>query len=147
MCKDRDAFIEYADLSTARNVNSAKNNASSKVLGQGTVVLRVWNGTFSTCARLENTLHVQDLNKNLFSLTAATARGMKIEINSAGCIVFKSGQIVATGVRRGILLTLIVEEVPQCHVLENEAELWHRRLGHISYSTINKLIKDGCIKA
>ena len=86
-----------------------------------------------------------DLNKNLFSLTAATARGMTIEINSDGCAVLKNGRIVATGKRCDMILTLNVEEVPQCHVVENEAEIWHRRLGHVSYSTLNKLIKDGCI--
>ena len=87
MCKERGAFIEYTESPTAHKVNSAKNNASLKVLGQGTVVLRVWNSTFWINARLENTLHVHDLNKNLFSLTAATARGMKIAINRDGCTV------------------------------------------------------------
>ena len=89
---------------------------------------------------------MKDLNKNLFSLTAATARGMTVVINSDGCTISKSGRIVATGMRCGMLLRLNVEEVPQCHVVENEAELWHRRLGHVSYSTVNKLIKEGCIK-
>ena len=89
MCKDKDAFIDYTASPTVRNVKSAKNNASLKVLGQGTVVLRVWNGILWINARLENTLHVQDLNKNLFSLTAATARGMTVEINSDGCTVLK----------------------------------------------------------
>ena len=146
MCKDKGTFIDYTISPTARNVNSAKNDASLKVLGQGTVILRVWNGTLWINARLENTLHVQDLNTNLFSLTATTARGMTVEINSDGCTVLKSGRIFATGMRCGMLLTLNVEEVPQCHGVENNAELWHRRLGHVSYSTVNKLIKDGCIK-
>ena len=146
MCKERGEFIEYTESPTAHKVNSAKNNASLKVLGQVTVVLRVWNGTFWINARAETTLHVHELNKDLLSLTSATARGMKVEINSDGCTVLKCGRIVATGLRCGMLVKLNVEEAPQCHVVEHEAQLWHRRLGHVSYSTVNKLIKDGCIQ-
>ena len=40
---------------------------------------------------------------------------------------------------------LNVEADAECHSAENEAELWHRRLGHVSYTTVNKLITDGCI--
>ena len=59
MCKDKEAFVEYTEATTERNVRSAKNTACLKVLGQGTVVLRVWNGTMWMNARMENTLHVQ----------------------------------------------------------------------------------------
>ena len=45
MCKDRAAFVEYTKTTTARNVFSAKSSAQLKVLGQGTVISRVWNGT------------------------------------------------------------------------------------------------------
>uniref|UniRef100_A0AAV1TAC0 GAG-pre-integrase domain-containing protein n=1 Tax=Peronospora matthiolae TaxID=2874970 RepID=A0AAV1TAC0_9STRA len=96
-------------------------------------------------ARLENALHVQDLSKNLFSLTAATARGMTIKIARNDCIVKKSGRPFATGSRRGMLLLLNVEAKFECYMVEGEEELWHRRLGHVSYSTVNKLIKQGCI--
>ena len=103
MCKNRGAFIEYTESSTACKVNSAKTNASLKVHGQGTVVLRVWNGRFWINGRLEIGLHVHDLNKNLLSLTTAYSRGMKIEINSDGCTVFKNERIVAAGMRCGMM--------------------------------------------
>ena len=88
---------------------------------------------------------MHELNKNLLLLASAAARGMKVEINSDGCTVYKRGRIIATGMRCGMLFKLNVEEVPQCHVVDNKDELWHRRLDHVSYSTVNKLITDGCI--
>ena len=33
-----------------------------------------------------------------------------------------------------------------CHVVEDTTELWHRRLGHASYDTLNAMVKDGRIK-
>ena len=132
MCKDKKAFADYTATTKAHNIQSAKNSASLKVLGQGTVILRVWNGKMWLNARLNNVLHVQDLSKNLFSLTAATARGMKIEIFGDGCVVKKCGRIVATGSRRGMLLQLNVEADEECHMVEHEAQLWYSRLGHVS---------------
>uniref|UniRef100_A0AAV1UN22 GAG-pre-integrase domain-containing protein n=1 Tax=Peronospora matthiolae TaxID=2874970 RepID=A0AAV1UN22_9STRA len=144
-CKDREYFVKYAEMKSVQNVLSAKNSACLKVLGRVTVVSRGWNGTSWMNARLKNALHVHDLSKNLFSLTAATARGMTIDIAGNDCIVEKSGRPVATGSRRGVLLLLNVETKSECHMLKGEAELWHRRLGQVSNSTVNKLIKQGCI--
>ena len=50
------------------------------------------------------------------------------------------------GSRSGNLITLSVESTAECHVAEHEADLWHRRFGHVSYSTVSKIIKYGRIK-
>ena len=146
MCNDRDAFEDYEEAQNKRSVSSAKNDVKLQVIGQGTVKLRVWTGNAWIDARLENTLHVQDLTKNLFSLTAAAARGMTVEITRNECVVRRGGTPVATGRKQGFLIYLNIEVHAECHVAENEGELWHRRLGHASYGTVNAMIKDGRIK-
>ena len=146
MCNDRDAFEDYEEAQNKRSVSSAKNDVKLQVIGQGTVKLRVWTGNAWIDARLENTLHVQDLTKNLFSLTAAAARGMTVEITRNECVVKRGGTPVATGRKQGFLMYLNTEVHAECHVAENEGELWHRRLGHASYGTVNAMIKDGRIK-
>ena len=146
MCKDREAFVEYKEVCQARSISSAKSDVKLKVIGHGTVKLRVWTGHAWIDARLENTLHVEDLSKNLFSLTAASARGMTVEITRNECVVKQGGTPVATGRKQGFLMYLNVEAGAECHVAEHESELWHRRLGHASYGTINDMIKDGRIK-
>ncbi|KAG6612000.1 RxLR effector candidate protein [Phytophthora cinnamomi] len=143
MCKTRDAFHEYSAIKTARSILSAKNSANLKILGFGTIVLRVWTGSSWINARLENTLHVEDLNKNLFSLTAATARGMTVTMDSERCVVKRGSQVVATGRKQGKLMYLNTDGGEECHVAENDVGLWHRRLGHVSFSTLNSMVKDG----
>ncbi|KAG6617006.1 Retrovirus-related Pol polyprotein from transposon TNT 1-94 [Phytophthora cinnamomi] len=143
MCKTRDAFHEYSAIKTARSILSAKNSANLKILGFGTVVLRVWTGSSWINARLENTLHVEDLNTNLFSLTAATARGMTVTMDSERCVVKRGSQVVATGRKQGKLMYLNTDGGEECHVAENDVGLWHRRLGHVSFSTLNSMVKDG----
>uniref|UniRef100_A0AAV1V0R9 CCHC-type domain-containing protein n=1 Tax=Peronospora matthiolae TaxID=2874970 RepID=A0AAV1V0R9_9STRA len=102
MCKDRDAFEEYEEVHHARSISSAKSDVKLNVIGHGTVKLRVWTGHAWIDARLENTLHVQDLSKNLFSLTAAAARGMTVEITRNECVVKRGGTPVATGRKQGV---------------------------------------------
>uniref|UniRef100_A0AAV1UES9 Polyprotein n=1 Tax=Peronospora matthiolae TaxID=2874970 RepID=A0AAV1UES9_9STRA len=119
MCKDRDAFEDYEEVHHARSISSAKSDVKLNVIGHGKVKLRVWTGNAWVDARLKNTPHVQDSSKNLFSLTAAAARGMTVEITRNECV---------------------------CHIAEDETELWHRRLGHVSYGTLNAMINEGRIK-
>ena len=111
-----------------RNISSAKSDAKLKVLGTGVVKLRVWNGTAWIDVRLENTLHVQDLTKNLFSLTAVAGRHMTVEITRKECVIKRNGVPVATGKKKGSLLYLNVEIEDECHVAAVDTELWHRRL-------------------
>uniref|UniRef100_A0AAV1TIP8 Polyprotein n=1 Tax=Peronospora matthiolae TaxID=2874970 RepID=A0AAV1TIP8_9STRA len=146
MCKDRDAFEEYEEVHHARSISSAKSDVKLNVIGHGTVKLRVWTGHAWIDARLENTLHVQDLSKNLFSLTAAAARGMTVEITRNECVVKRGGTPVATGRKQGFLLYLNADCGTECHMAEDDTELWHRRLGHVSYGTLNAMVKDGRIK-
>uniref|UniRef100_A0AAV1U342 Polyprotein n=1 Tax=Peronospora matthiolae TaxID=2874970 RepID=A0AAV1U342_9STRA len=146
MCKDRDAFEEYEEVHHARSISSAKSDVKLNVIGHGTVKLRVWTGHAWIDARLENTLHVQDSSKNLFSLTAAAARGMTVEITRNECVVKRGGKPVATGRKQGFLLYLNADYGTECHMAEDDTELWHRRLGHVSYGTLNAMVKDGRIK-
>uniref|UniRef100_A0AAV1UTQ2 Polyprotein n=1 Tax=Peronospora matthiolae TaxID=2874970 RepID=A0AAV1UTQ2_9STRA len=146
MCKDREAFEEYKEVHYARSISSAKSDVKLNVIGHGTVKLRVWTGHAWIDARLENTLHVQDLSKNLFSLTAAAARGMTVEITRNECVVKRGGTPVATGRKQGFLLYLNADCGTECHMAEDDTELWHRRLGHVSYGTLNAMVKEGRIK-
>ena len=109
--------------------------------------LHVWTGRTWIDARLENTLHVQDLTINLFSLTAAASREMKVEITQNECVIKRNGIPVATGRKKGSLLYLNVKNEDECHVAEVNTELWHRSLGHASYSTINAMVTDGRLKS
>ena len=143
MCKDRSAFEEYYEVQHPRNISSAKSNAKLKVMGTGVVKLRVWTGRRWIDARLKNTLHVQDLTKILFSLTVAASREMKVEITQNECVIKRHGVPVATGTKKGSLLYLNANTEDECHVAKVDTEVWHRRLGHASYSMVNAMAKDG----
>ncbi|POM68330.1 Integrase catalytic core protein [Phytophthora palmivora] len=143
MCKSRKSFSEYTAVQNGRSVLSAKSSAELKAIGCGTVILQVRTDRSWINAKLENVLHVQDLNKNLFSLTAVTARGMTVTMDSEKCVVKRGDHVVATGRKQGKLMYLNTELSEECYAAGGDAELWHRRLGHVSFSTLNTMIADG----
>ena len=142
MCKDRSAFEEYYEVQHPRNISSAKSNAKLKVMGTGVVKLRVWTGRRWIDARLENTLHVHDLTKKLLSLTVAASREMKVEIIQNECVIKHHGVPVSTGTKK-VLFCFNAKNEDECHVAKVYTEVWHRRLGHASYSMVNAMAKDG----
>ncbi|POM70436.1 Integrase catalytic core protein [Phytophthora palmivora] len=109
MCKSRKSFSEYTAVQNGRSVLSAKSSAELKVIGFGTVILQVRTDRSWINAKLENVLHVQDLNKNLFSLTAVTARGMTMTMDSEKCVVKRGDHVVATGRKQGKLMYFLKE--------------------------------------
>uniref|UniRef100_H3H7C1 CCHC-type domain-containing protein n=1 Tax=Phytophthora ramorum TaxID=164328 RepID=H3H7C1_PHYRM len=145
MCKTREAFKNHTPMTKSYSVASAKSSAKLKVLGHGTVQLRVWSGRSWINARLENALHVQDLSKNLFSLTAATAHGVTVIMTQDKCVIKRGDVSVATGRKIGKLMYLNTDAGEECHIVEEDVGLWHRHLGHASFQTLNDMIKDGRI--
>ncbi|KAG6623354.1 Retrovirus-related Pol polyprotein from transposon TNT 1-94 [Phytophthora cinnamomi] len=71
------------------------------------------------------------------------ARGMTVTMDSERCVVKRGSQVVATGRKQGKLMYLNTDGGEECHVAENDVGLWHRRLGHVSFSTLNSMVKDG----
>uniref|UniRef100_A0AAV1U5Z9 Integrase catalytic domain-containing protein n=1 Tax=Peronospora matthiolae TaxID=2874970 RepID=A0AAV1U5Z9_9STRA len=71
---------------------------------------------------------------------------MTVEITRNECVVKRGGKPVATGRKQGFLLYLNADYGTECHMAEDDTEIWHRRLGHVSYGTLNAMVKDGRIK-
>ena len=71
---------------------------------------------------------------------------MTVEITRNECVVKRGETLVATGRKQSFLMHLNIGANAVCHVAEDTTELWHRRLGHASYDTLNAMVKDGRIK-
>ena len=93
-------------------------------------------------------LYVPNLGATLFSIGAATERGVKAIFDSDGVTCVKNEKVVATGTRVGKKLyvmnikfaeqqtedmALVAKQVP--------LQVWHERLGHVCHTTIKKMSK------
>ena len=106
---------------------------------------------------IENVLHVQDC-RNLLSLGQLMERGLEVKIEPGmGCYLYKNGVLMGTARMQNRLFLLDTQsndsqkerssrkeniffeaETESKEKRWNE-ELWHRRLGHISYDSIRSM--------
>lgn len=105
---------------------------------------------------LPNTLLVPKLSLNLFSVGQLCELGLDVHFSSRGCLVQdpKKGQILGTGCKEGRLFTLTSLNIPShpshsilldlCGTTVS-SEVWHFRLGHVSFQRLNYLISSGVL--
>jgi transposase InsO family protein len=114
---------------------------------------------------LSDVLVIPDAPYNLFSGTAAMAKGIDIEGRSSSKTILlrKAGEVigVATPENGQAVLRTVWQmpekgmshanrvggskKVPALALCYDKAELWHRRLGHLSYDTMLKMVRHGTV--
>ncbi|KAG5457819.1 MAG: hypothetical protein BJ554DRAFT_2075 [Olpidium bornovanus] len=136
-----------------------------EVIAQGTVVLSHSLGTMS----LKDTLCVPGIFEPLFSIASATLNGVGVWFDPDGGVTFldladlvrPSGTVFAKGYREGRSFFLDVKSSAgpltdtkhpsACSAImparafaarAAEADLWHRRLDHLRWSTMKKIAKE-----
>uniref|UniRef100_H3GTF6 CCHC-type domain-containing protein n=1 Tax=Phytophthora ramorum TaxID=164328 RepID=H3GTF6_PHYRM len=75
----------------------------------------------------------------------ATAHGVTVIMTQDKCVIKRGDVSVATGRKIVKLMYLNTDAGEECHIVEEDVGLWHRRLGHASFQTLNDMIKDGRI--
>ena len=119
------------------------NSSTSKIEGTGKVVLKMTTGKFLT---LKDVLHVLEIQKNLVSGSLSSKNGFKLVFESNKLSLFKSGMYVGKGYLSNGLFKMNVMTVIDnnkgasfVYMLES-SNVWHGRLGHVNYYTLDRLI-------
>ena len=144
ICVDRKMFVTYQELDGEQLFMG--NSSTSKVEGQGKVVLKITSGKELT---LNNVLHVPDIRKNLVSGSLLSRNGFKLVFESDKFVLVKNGMYVGNGyLSDGLFKMNVMTIVPKiinnnkissAYMLES-SDIWYGRLGHVNYDSIRKLI-------
>ena len=129
------------------------NYSSSKVEGQGKVVLKMTSGKELT---LNDVLHVPEIRKNLVSGSLLSKKGFKLVFVSDNFILTKNGMYVGKGYMSNRLFKMnVMTVVPHFKNINNKntsfaymlesSNVWHGRLGHVNYNTLHILINMECL--
>ena len=120
-----------------------ENSSTSKIEGTGKVVLKMTMGKFLT---LKDVLHVLEIQKNLVSGSLSSKNVLKLVFESDKLSLFKSGMYVGKGYLSNGLFKMNVMTVidnnkgaSSVYMLES-SNVWHGRLGHVNYYTLDRLI-------
>ncbi|GJU97086.1 putative ribonuclease H-like domain-containing protein [Tanacetum coccineum] len=109
----------------------------------------------------ENVYFVRELKFNLFSVSQMCDKKNSVLFNDTECIVlspnFKltdESQVLLKVPRKNNMYSVDLKNiVPKggltclfAKATSDESELWHRRLGHINFKTMNKLVKGNLVR-
>ena len=140
VCLDKKMFSSYQTIDNGEQLFMG-NSSSSKVEGQGKVVLKM---TSSKELTLNDVLHVPEIRKNLVSGSLLSKKGFKLVFVSDNFILTKNGMYVGKGYLSNGLFKMNVMTIVPCikninkkstssaYMLEF-SNVWHGRLGHVNY--------------
>ncbi|GJR71119.1 putative ribonuclease H-like domain-containing protein [Tanacetum coccineum] len=129
------------------------NPKGGKITGRGTI--KTGNLDF------ENVYFVRELKFNLFSVSQMCDKKNSVLFNDTECIVlspnFKltdESQVLLKVPRKNNMYSVDLKNiVPKggltclfAKATSDESKLWHRRLGHINFKTMNKLVKENLVR-
>ncbi|KAK2451628.1 putative mitochondrial protein [Trifolium repens] len=119
--------------------------AKGEILGIGKLVNK-------ELPNLENVLLVKGLTANLISISQLCDQGLRVNFTKEECLVSNDqGEILMRGGRSkdNCYLWVSHEEVQQRKCLlgkEDEVQLWHQKLGHLSLSGMKKVVTAEAIR-
>nr|GFB47035.1 retrovirus-related Pol polyprotein from transposon TNT 1-94 [Tanacetum cinerariifolium] len=122
------------------------NNDFAVIAGYGDVVIGLMT--------IKKVYYVKGLGHNLFSVGKFCDKGLEVAFQKSTCFVRnEDGVDLLTGDRSSNLYTIALNEVASnsstC-LLEKayslQSWLWHQRLSHLNFATINNLVKNNLVQ-
>ncbi|GJZ07361.1 putative ribonuclease H-like domain-containing protein [Tanacetum coccineum] len=145
-------LIDYKEIDGGY-VAFGGNPKGGKITGKGTI--KTGNLDF------ENVYFVRELKFNLFSVSQMCDKKNSVLFNDTECIVlspnFKlidESQVLLRVPRKNNMYSVDLKNiVPKrgltclfAKATSDESKLWHRRLGHLNFKTMNKLVKGNLVR-
>nr|GEV48379.1 retrovirus-related Pol polyprotein from transposon TNT 1-94 [Tanacetum cinerariifolium] len=122
------------------------NNDFAVIAGYGDVVI----GSIM----IKKVYYIEGLGHNLFSVGQFCDKGLEIAFRNSTCFVRnEDGVDLLTGDRSSNLYTIALNEVASnsltcllAKASSSQSWLWHQRLSHLNFATINNLVKNNLIQ-
>ena len=153
ICPTKECMSDYVPFTKPKFVTVA-NGRREPILGEGTVTLHFEN---DSSLKLFNVKHVPSSNKRLFSVGKAYRDGLSVAIDGLKCLIKDSEGIPLIQaphfhpywwlIEKSVNESVKSVSFADLHTSEVHAvdvNLWHRRFGHLSSSTLSRMRKTEC---
>nr|GEY95095.1 putative ribonuclease H-like domain-containing protein [Tanacetum cinerariifolium] len=122
------------------------NNDFAVIAGYGDVVI--------SSMTIKKFYYVEGLGHNLFNVGQFCDKGLKVAFRKSTCFVRnEDGVVMLTGDSSSNLYTIALNEVASnsltyllAKVSSSQSWLWHQRLSHLNFATINNLMKNNLVQ-
>ncbi len=151
MCHDASMFHELRDSAKAKHIMVA-DGTELEVKGEGTIYAKSWRKSDDGAPEWEmkNVLYVPDLEVNLLSVSTLTEEGYTINFDKKVFNIKKDQeQFAKLGRLGGLYVTWLENSAASTasamaagSIKGETLELWHKRMGHLSYGNLQRLVKE-----
>nr|GFB06785.1 ribonuclease H-like domain-containing protein [Tanacetum cinerariifolium] len=142
-------FVHFSDLNTFSSFFGTVrfgNNDFAVIAGYGDVVI----GSMT----IKKVYYVKGLGHNLFMIGKFCDKGLEVAFRKSTCFVRnEDGVDLLTGDRLSNLYTIAPNEVASnsstcllAKASSSQSWLWHQRLSHLNFATINNLVKNNLVQ-
>ncbi|XP_076325268.1 uncharacterized protein LOC143233189 [Tachypleus tridentatus] len=151
MTHQRNILSNYHKFSKPQKVRIG-DGRTVEALGVGNCKLEMtFKVSNSKHVTMQSALHIPKLASNLFSVGAATEKGNIAQFGVNRCYIRgKSGQLHGMGTRKDdgpyqldCKTSVIENDSVASNSSMNGLDIWHQRLGHVSVSQLQKLVRSG----
>jgi transposase InsO family protein len=154
LVSSREYLSEVKPLPKPIRIKVAKSGSIVTAESYGCMIVKTHVGGKSYKIKINDVLFVPDLESNLLSVRKLEVCGFAIVFANGKAVIKHKSTEVAVAVRTEKLYELwceLVNETAVANLTQADAELWHRRLGHIGKTNLEKMehLVDGmdCKKA
>ena len=148
VCYNVSSFSSYQRMK--EKVVVMGNSSNARVHGVGRVNLKFTSGNSIT---LQDVHHVPEIRKNLISGSLLNLQGFKLMFESSKVVISKNNVFVGIGYVCDCLFKLNIMECVVSNSCNSrsyvyhvsDCDVWHGRLGHVNYNTINRMIRFNLI--
>jgi len=132
------------------------NDSRCEVMGYGTAT--VATPASDQHIELQNVLYVPDASHNLLSIAAAAKSGAEFKFGDGKCTILQQGRVIGRALQdRDDTLYHMDPVYPHYSANDSEldmgllmreqpdAQLWHRRLGHLGYASLERMISEDMV--
>ena len=123
-------------------------NDMVEAVGKGSILVETRVKGSARSIRKHDVLHMPDLHANLISVSKLTSRGLKVHLNSLGCMVRASNDkmLAVASLESNLyqLETKVMHGAKTSYLAHSEAnshhlEFWHKRFGHLNANSVKSL--------
>ncbi|GJU99274.1 ribonuclease H-like domain-containing protein [Tanacetum coccineum] len=147
------SFLTYYQDYDRRFVAFAGSSKGGRIIGKGKIITRKLD--------FEDVYFVKELKFNLFSVSQMCDKKNSVLFTETECLIlypnFKlpdENQVMLKIPRKDNMYSFDLQNVVPskgltcliAKAINNKSNMWHRRLGHINFKTINKLVKGNLVR-
>lgn len=150
-----EVLLGYKKLKVPKRICAAKSGVTLEATGVGYIKVITHVNGVSIPGVFKSVYHVPEVRKNLLSVSQLEEKGFKVVFYNGKVEAFLNNKLIFCGSKNGTLFSVSMSidrsatayygKTIKYDNSSGEIDLWHRRLGHLSFKNLDILVKGDLV--